>query len=66
MILHADQRPEQYHEDENLLALPQEPYLLGKEPGPMLNQEKYSFADYTVSKTIIHLLRHAKIQREDS
>ena len=29
-ILHADQRPKQNHKDENLLALPQEPYLLGK------------------------------------
>ena len=26
---------------------------------------EYSFADYTVSKKLIHLLRHARIQRED-
>ena len=38
-ILHADQRPRQNHKDGNLPALPQEPYLLGKELGPMLNQE---------------------------
>ena len=37
-ILHADQRPKQNHKDDNLPALPQEPYLLGKELGPMLNQ----------------------------
>ena len=39
VILHAGQRPKQNHKDENLPALPQEPYLLGKELGPMLNQE---------------------------
>ena len=37
--LDADQRPKQNHKDENLPALPQEPHLLGKELGPMLNQE---------------------------
>ena len=36
-ILQADQRPKQNHREENLPALPQEPYLLGKELGPMLN-----------------------------
>ena len=35
----ADQRPKQNHKDENLPDLPQEPYLLGKELGLMLNQE---------------------------
>ena len=39
MILHVDQRPKQNHKDENLPTLPQEPYLSGKEFGPMLNQE---------------------------
>ena len=39
VILHADQRPKQNHKDENLPALPQEPYLLEKDFGPMLNQE---------------------------
>ena len=39
VILHADQEPKQNHKDENLPALPQESYLLGKELGPMLNQE---------------------------
>ena len=38
-ILHADQRLKQNHKEENLPALHQEPYLLGKELGPMLNQE---------------------------
>ena len=39
MVLHADRRPKQNHNDENLPALPKEPYLLGKELGQMLNQE---------------------------
>ena len=39
VILHADQRPKRNHNDENLPAVPQELYLLGKEFGPMLNQE---------------------------
>ena len=39
-ILHADERPKQNHKDENLPALPQEQFLLGKELGPMLNQVK--------------------------
>ena len=39
VILHADQRPKRNHKDENLPALPQELYLVGKEFGPMLNQE---------------------------
>ena len=42
-ILQADQRPKQNHKDENLPALPQEQYLLGKELGPMLNQENIQF-----------------------
>ena len=39
VILQADQRPKQNHKDEILPAHPQELYLLGKEIGPMLNQE---------------------------
>ena len=39
LVLQADQRPKQNHKDEILPALPEEPYLLGKEFGPMLNQE---------------------------
>ena len=38
-ILLADQRPKQNHEDENLPGLPQEQFLLGRELGPMTNQE---------------------------
>ena len=39
LVLRADQRPKQNHKDEILPALPEGPYLLGKEFGPMLNQE---------------------------
>ena len=65
VILHADQRPQQNHKDENLPILPQKRYLLVKESGPMLNQGEHSISDYAVFKKLIHLLRHAKIQRED-
>ena len=37
-ILHADQRPKQNQQEENLLAPLQEQFLLWKELGPMLNQ----------------------------
>ena len=40
MILHADQRQKQNHKEENLPALPQEQVFLGRQHGPMLNQEK--------------------------
>ena len=58
-ILRADQWPKRNHKDENLPSLPQELFPLGKELGP-----EYSFSDYAVSKKLIHLLRHARIQRE--
>ena len=37
-ILHADQRLKQNHKEENLPALPQEQFLLGRELGLMFNQ----------------------------
>ena len=39
VLLPADQRPKQNHKDVILPAHPHEPYLLGKNFGPMLNQE---------------------------
>ena len=39
VILHADHKPKQDHKDEILPIVPQEQYILGKEFGPMLNQE---------------------------
>ena len=66
VILHADQRPKQNHKDENLPALPQEPYLLGKELGTDVEPEENSLSDYAVSKKVIHLLRHSQtVQREE-
>ena len=64
MILHADQRPKQNHKDENMPILPQEPYLLGEEFGPMLNQENIHSPIMWCRKKLIHLLRPARIQRE--
>ena len=62
MILHAGQRPKQNHKDENLPAVPQEPYLLGKRTWTDVEPGEYSLSDYAV----IHLLRHGKqVQRED-
>ena len=45
-------------------TLPLEPYLLGKELGPMLNQEIFTLG-YAVSKKLIHHLRRARTQKED-
>ena len=39
VILQADRRPKQNHRNEILPAHPQEPYLLRKDFGPMLNQK---------------------------
>ena len=39
VILQVDQRPKQNHKNEILPAHPQELYQLGKEFGPMMNQE---------------------------
>ena len=59
-ILHADQRLQQDHKEENLPALLQEQFPLRKEPG------EYSLSDYEISKKLIHLLRHGKhVHRED-
>ena len=64
-ILHADQRPKQNHKEDNLPALHQEQFLLGRELGLMLNQGN-SFSDYEVSKKVMYLLRHSQnVHRED-
>ena len=66
VILHANQRPTQNHKDAILPILPQEQYLLGRELGLMLNQENIlSLSDYSVSKKLIHLLRHGSLPREN-
>ena len=64
VILHAGQRSKQNHKDENLLALPQEPIPIGKTWTDVVPGE-YSPSGYAVSKKLIHLLRHARILRED-
>ena len=65
VILHADQRPKQSHNNEILPAHPQELYLLGKELGPMLNQENIQSPIFEVSKKLIRLLRHGSLPRDD-
>ena len=66
MILHADQRPKQNHKNENLLALPQRTIPIGTRTWTDVEPGEYSFSDYTVSKKLIHLLQHARIQREEN
>ena len=51
---------EQNNEEENLPALSQEQFLLGKERGLMLNHGEYSVFDYEVSKKLMYLLRHGQ------
>ena len=54
------------HREENLPALPQEQFLLGKEYGPMLNQVNIHSPIMICSKKLIHLLRHGQhVHRED-
>ena len=43
VILQAVQKPKQNHKEENLPTHPQRLFLLGKEFGPMLNQENIQF-----------------------
>ena len=38
---------------------------IGKRTWTDVEPGEYSFSDYTVSKKLIHLLRHARLQRED-
>ena len=57
--------PKQNDKDQNLLALPHEPYLLGKELGPMLNLENIQSPIMKVSKKLVHLLRHGSLPREN-
>ena len=64
VLLQTDQRPKQNHKDVPLPVHPQELYILGKELGPVLNQEEYSLSDYPVSKKLIHLLRHGSLPRD--
>ena len=66
MILQADQRPKQNRKNENLPALPQEPFLLEKELAwTDVEPGEYSISDYEVSKKLIHLLRHGTPPREN-
>ena len=66
VILEADQSPRQNHKEENLPALPQEQFLLGKEFWTDIEPGEYSLSDYDISNKLIHLLRHGQhVHRED-
>ena len=65
-ILHADQRPKQNHKEENLQALHQELFSIGKRNWIDVEPGKYSFSDYEVSKKVMYLLRHSQpVHREE-
>ena len=65
-ILHAEQRLKQNHKEDNLPALHQEQFLLGKRIWTDVEPGEYSLSDFDISKNLIHLLRHGKqVQRED-
>ena len=64
LLLQADQRPKQNHEDLPLLADLQELYIFLKEHGLILNQELRSNLDYPVAKSLT-TLRHGQLQREE-
>ena len=65
-ILHADQRPKQNQKEENLPALPQKIFLLGKRTWTDVEPGECSLSDYDISKKLIHLLRHGnQVHRND-
>ena len=65
VILQADQRPKQNQKDEILPRHPPELYLLGKELGPMLNQENIQFPIMKCQQKLICLLRRGTLHRKD-
>ena len=65
LILRADQRLKQNHEDVLLLAHLQELYLSVKDLGLILNHKNIRSPDFSVSKKQINLLRHGDLPREE-
>ena len=65
LVLRADQRLKQNHEDVLLPAHLQKLYLSVKDLGLILSQKNYSSISYPVSKELSTLLRHGDLPRED-
>ena len=71
-ILHADQRPKQNHREENLPALPQEQFLLGKELGsmPVVNHDESSHEQTMLNEVNINFrlprLPHSVVKHAES
>ena len=65
VILQADQRPKQNHQNEILPAHPQEINLLGDRTWTDVEPQKDSLSDYPVSKKLIHLFRHGSLPRDN-
>ena len=64
VTLHAGQRPKQNHKNEILPAHAQELFLLGERTWTDVEPGKYSLSDYSVTKKLIHLLRHGCLPRD--
>ena len=65
LLLRADQRLTQNHEDLPLLAHPQNIVPIGERTQTDIEPQDYSSIDYPVSKQLITLLRHGSLPRED-
>ena len=65
LLLRADQRLKQNHNDVFLPAHTQELYPLGKKTWTDIEPQDYSSIDYPVSKQVSTLLRHGNLPRED-
>ena len=64
VLLQADQRLKQNHQDVFLPAHPQELYLLGERTWTDIEPQDYAPTDYSVSKKQINLLRHGSLPRD--
>ena len=65
LLLRADQRLKQNHEDVLLPAHLQELYLAVKDLGLILSQKIIRLSLYPVSKQLSTLLRHGHLPREE-
>ena len=65
VLLQADQRPKQNHEDVLLPAPSARTLPIGEREWTDVEPEDYSPVDYPVSKQLSALLRHGRLPRED-
>ena len=65
MSLHADQKAKAKPHRREPASSSTRTIPIGKRIWTVVEPGEYSFSGYTVSKKLIHLLRHARMQRED-